>query len=121
MTEGNGTAEHPDGGIIWGVGFSWDATTCTGVGACHDGNGGLLAGSGDNGGAVGVALVPGDTGGTGGNGGNTGRFSWAGDVGADGTGTDGGTDGHGGNAGLSLVTIYRGTNFSLPRRPQLFV
>ena len=118
MTEGNGTAEHPDGGIIWGVGFSWDATTCTGVGACHDGNGGLLAGSGGNGGAGVVALVPGGTDGTGG---NTGRFSWAGDVGADGTGTDGGTDGHGGNAGPSLVTIYRGTNFSLPRRPQLFV
>lgn len=160
---GNGTAEHPDGGLIWGNGFTWDADSCTGAMACDGGNsgtwgdggsgfnggnggsagwfgnggdggagapggdggnggtGGLVFGNGGNGGAGGAAVGPGGIGGRGGNGGGTGLLSWAGETGAGGPGTDGGAAGNGGYAGSSLITIYKGTNFSLPRQTQFLV
>ncbi|MGB0972123.1 MAG: hypothetical protein ACPGVG_14365, partial [Mycobacterium sp.] len=77
---GNGTAEHPDGGIIWGNGFSWDAQTCTGVTACVGGNGGFF---GD--------------GGNGWNGGNGGAAGWFGSGGDGGDGVAGGDGGDGGH------------------------
>lgn len=33
---GNGTAQHPDGGLLFGNGFSYDATTCT-IGSNNNG------------------------------------------------------------------------------------
>ena len=65
---GNGTAEHPDGGVFIGNGYSWTAESCTGVTACTGGNGGLLGSGGDgyNGGNGGSA-------GGGGGGGGGGR------------------------------------------------
>ncbi|GFG57292.1 hypothetical protein MMUR_14280 [Mycolicibacterium murale] len=46
---GDGTAEHPDGGLLYGNGFSWDALSCGGTTACNGGNAGLFGGSGGNG------------------------------------------------------------------------
>lgn len=77
---GNGTAAHPDGGIIWGVGFSWDATTCLGGRVCHGGNGATGGGAGFNGG-------------------NGGSAGWFGHGGAGGMGLPGGDGGNGGNGG----------------------
>ena len=39
---GNGTAEHPDGGILIGNGYSWTALTCTSGDACDGGDGGIF-------------------------------------------------------------------------------
>lgn len=83
---GNGTAEHPDGGMLVGSGFSWDATSCTGSGPCTGGNAGLLAGSGGNGF----------------NGGNGGAAGWIGKGGNGGAGTPSSPGGSGGNGGLFL-------------------
>ena len=80
---GNGTAEHPDGGILIGNGYSWTSQTCTGGAVCAGGRAGLIGngGSGYNGGNGGAAgwfgdggdgadgLLPGLAGGRGGNGG----------------------------------------------------
>jgi hypothetical protein len=38
---GDGTAEHPDGGLLLGNGFSYDASTCA-SGPCNGGNAGLI-------------------------------------------------------------------------------
>lgn len=46
---GDGTAAHPDAGIISGSGFSYDALTCPGTNACNGGKAGLLAGRAGNG------------------------------------------------------------------------
>ncbi|MCH9667086.1 MAG: cadherin-like domain-containing protein [Actinomycetia bacterium] len=105
---GHGTAEHPDAGLLWGNGFSWDATTCTGGRVCHGGsagwfgnggdgfnggrggNGGLFFGNGGKGGAGGAAMAPGGNGGHGGTGGDAGFFAGnGGDGGAGGNGADG--------------------------------
>ena len=114
---GNGTAEHPDGGILIGNGFSWDADTCTGTTACNGGNGGLIGngGSGYNGGHGGSAGWFGSGGnggagvfggtGNGGKGGAGGLFVGNGGAGgaggnATGPGGNGGNGGDGGHAGL---------------------
>lgn len=110
---GNGTAEHPDGGILLGNGYSWTYETCTTV--CDGGNGGIF-GSGGNGfnggnggsagwfghgGAGGDALIAGGRGGDGGRGGvltGDGGAGGAGAVAVD-TVQVGGRGGHGGNSG----------------------
>lgn len=99
---GDGTAEHPDAGLLFGNGFSWDGSSCTGTAACHGGNAGLLGGSaghgfnGGNGGAAGLFGRGGDGGdgrpdGSGGNGGRGGLIS--------------GDGGDGGDAGASLRSV----------------
>lgn len=113
---GDGTAEHPDAGILAGSGFSYDAESCPGTTACAGGNAGLLFGNGGhgfNGGAGGSAGWFGNggdggrgiPGGDGGPGGRGGWFSGGGGNGGAGgdaltPGGDGGAGGAGGNAGL---------------------
>ena len=98
---GSGTAEHPDGGLLYGNGFSWDALSCSGTTACNGGNAGLFGGSGGNG----------FNGGNGGAAGLFGRGGNGGDGVADGSGGKGGAGGKiagdggdGGNAGISLLS-----------------
>ncbi|MGD9620815.1 MAG: endo alpha-1,4 polygalactosaminidase [Mycolicibacterium sp.] len=83
---GNGTAEHPNAGILFGNGFSWDAHSCAGSTPCHGGNAGLWGGDG----------------GDGFNGGNGGSAGWFGDGGDGGVGVPGGKGGDGGRGGLIL-------------------
>ncbi|MGB3480711.1 MAG: hypothetical protein WBB07_00660, partial [Mycobacterium sp.] len=83
---GNGTAANPNGGIIMGNGFSFDAETCAGITACHGGNGGFFG----NGGA----------GFNGGRGGAAGWFGNGGDGGAGIAQVNGGAGGNGGRGGL---------------------
>lgn len=46
---GDGTADRPDAGLLFGDGFSYDASTCAGIWACDGGRGGFLFGNGGNG------------------------------------------------------------------------
>ena len=107
----NGTAAHPDGGLLIGDGFSYDAETCPGTTACTGGNGGLIYGSGGggwnggNGGSAGWI----------GNGGNGGAGGTGVNGGAGGTGVNGGAGGtgglflgHGGNGGAGGAAITAG-------------
>lgn len=81
---GDGTAAHPDAGLLIGNGYSWTEDTCTQGAACPGGRAGLLSGNGGNGFA-------------GGNGGSAGLF---GNGGGGGAGVDGGAGGNGGRAGV---------------------
>ena len=45
----NGTAAHPNAGLLIGNGFSYGPATCLVGNACNGGNGGLLFGNGGNG------------------------------------------------------------------------
>lgn len=85
---GDGTPENPNGGILFGNGFSWDAQSCTGGSACHGGNAGLFGGSGGNGF----------------NGGSGGSAGWFGDGGDGGDGLPGKNGGNGGRGGLIFGT-----------------
>ena len=91
---GNGTAENPNAGILFGNGFSWDASSCTGGTACHGGDAGLWGGNGGNGF----------------NGGNGGSAGWFGDGGNGGAGLPGGDGGDGGNGGSIFGTGGNGGN-----------
>jgi len=79
---GPGTAEHPNGGILIGNGFSWSATTCPAGTVCNGGNGGLIG-----------------NGGSGFNGGNGGSARWFGKGGDGGAGVITLNGGKGGNGG----------------------
>lgn len=79
----NGTAEHPDGGILLGNGFSYDASNCVGETVCNGGNAGLIG-----------------NGGSGYNGGNGGAAKWFGNGGRGGDGLPGQDGGDGGQGGL---------------------
>jgi hypothetical protein len=81
---GDGTAEHPNGGVLSGNGFSWNANSCTGTSACTGGNAGIWGGNGGNGF----------------NGGNGGAAGWSGNGGNGGAGIPGGNGGNGGRGGL---------------------
>ena len=81
---GDGTAEHPNAGFLFGNGFSWDASSCTGNTSCDGGKAGLWGGNG----------------GDGFNGGNGGSAGWFGKGGDGGAGVPGGKGGNGGNGGL---------------------
>ena len=84
---GNGTAEHPNGGILVGNGYSWTAATCTGSSSCAGGNGGIIG-----------------NGGNGYNGGDGGSAGWFGNGGHGGDGVAGGSGGSGGAGGLFVGT-----------------
>ena len=73
---GNGTADNPNGGLLYGDGFSYDAATCASV--C-DGGGAGLVGNGGNGYG----------------GGNGGAAGWFGNGGDGGAGVAGGAGGRG--------------------------
>lgn len=116
---GDGTADHPDAGILFGNGYSFTGYegACT-SGPCDGGRGGLFGngGNGFNGGDGGAAGwfgaggnggdgVVGVNSGAGGNGGQGGLFAGNGGNGGDGaaaeTGVgDGGAGGRGGDAGV---------------------
>ncbi len=116
---GDGTAENPDAGILFGNGYSFTeyGGACP-SGACDGGNAGLIGNGGNgfnggNGGAAGWfgnggaggAGVAGINGGAGGNGGRAGLFFGDGGNGGDGAaasdpGGIGGAGGRGGDAGL---------------------
>ncbi|MCH9768958.1 MAG: hypothetical protein K0U70_14285 [Actinomycetia bacterium] len=81
---GDGDATNPNGGFLFGSGFSWDANSCTGTSACHGGSAGLWGGNGGNGY----------------NGGDGGSAGWFGNGGDGGAGVPGGKGGDGGNGGL---------------------
>lgn len=85
---GNGTAENPNAGILFGSGFSWSASSCTGGTACHGGNAGMWGGNGGNGF----------------NGGNGGSAGWSGNGGNGGAGVAGGNGGNGGRGGIIFGT-----------------
>lgn len=109
----NGTAEHPDAGLLIGDGFSYDAASCPGTTPCAGGRGGLLMGNGGNGfnggnggnssllwgtagnGGNGTTPVT-SKGNAGGNGGNAGLFGTGGTGGIGGSGAPGGMGGRGG-------------------------
>lgn len=82
---GNGTADHPDAGILIGNGFSYSAGTCVGETVCDGGDGGILGDGGD-----------------GFNGGNGGHAGWFGTGGAGGDGLAGQSGGDGGRGGLFI-------------------
>jgi hypothetical protein len=114
---GNGTPEHPNGGLIAGNGYSWTAQTCP-EGSCNGGNSGVFGNGGSgynggsggsagvfgNGGAGGAGVNAGVSGGAGGRGGlfvGNGGDGGAGAAGAG--GQAGGNGGAGGSAGLLSV------------------
>ncbi len=83
----DGTAAHPDAGLLVGNGYSWTAQTCNQGAACAGGRAGLLWGDGGNGY----------------NGGNGGSAFLIGNGGAGGpgiSGASGGAGGAGGHGGL---------------------
>ncbi len=97
---GNGTAEHPDAGLLIGNGYSYDATSCAGQTICNGGKAGLLGNGGD-----------------GYNGGNGGAAGWFGKGGDGGDGLPGQDGGDGGAGGLFVGNGGRGgdggTNHSI--------
>lgn len=108
----DGTAAHPNAGLLVGNGFSFDAVTCVGNDPCAGGMAGLLygnGGSGFNGGNGGSAALFGNGGSggdapralpgvSGGNGGSAGFF--VGNGGNGGEASTGARGGNGGRAGL---------------------
>lgn len=112
----NGTASHPDAGLLIGNGYSFTAITCVSVQACDGGRAGLLVGDGGagfnggdggNGGLLGNGGGGGDgvagiKGGSGGNGGSAGLFGNGGKGGSAPRGVVGASGGNGGRAGLFL-------------------
>lgn len=114
---GDGDADHPDGGILVGNGYSWTAATCADPSGCTGGNGRVI-GNGGNGfaggdggdagwfghGGDGGAALAGGAGGSGGRGGlflGDGGSGGAGGVGA--AGGPGGRGGEGGSAGALSI------------------
>ena len=85
---GDGTASHPDGGILFGNGYSWTAETCNAGLACVGGRGGFIG-----------------NGGGGFNGGDGGAAGWFGNGGAGGVGVLWINDGAGGNGGRGGLII----------------
>ena len=124
----NGTAAHPNAGLLLGNGFSFDPTTCP-TGSCNGGIAGILGNGGDaynggnggaarwfgNGGAGGDgtpapygAVDAGGTGGTGGAGGLVFGSGGSGGAGGNGITTGGGSGGAGGTGGLIFGEGGRG-------------
>ena len=99
----DGTAAHPDAGVLGGNGYSWNADTCEDTEGCDGGMAGLLfgnGGSGANGGDGGSAGWFGN-GGAGGDGNTIGLGSTVGVAGFGGSGGDGGLFyGNGGKGGV---------------------
>jgi hypothetical protein len=114
---GDGTATHPNAGILVGNGYSWTAETCNQSQPCNGGRAGLLIGNGGNGfgggnggsagffgnGGNGGAAINGGPGGDGGRGGFVTGNGGAGGTGGDSNTGPGGAGGKGGNAGWLAV------------------
>lgn len=109
MFIGNGTAEHPDAGLLIGRGYSYGTVAGDCASSCDGGRGGLLFGQGGNGfgGGVGGSVGLVGNGGDGGagtadnlNGGAGGTGGIFGNGGAGGAGFGTGNGGTGGNAGM---------------------
>lgn len=114
----NGTATHPDAGLLLGNGYSFTATSCLGPKSCDGGRAGLLWGDGGNGfnggngghggwignGGAGADGVAGIKGGSGGNGGSAGFIGNGGNGGIGTRGVVGASGGNGGRAGFFLGT-----------------
>lgn len=113
----DGTAAHPNAGLLIGGGFTFDAVTCVSI-KCDGGHAGLLFGNGGNGfnggaggngglignggsGGAGAATV---NGGSGGNGGSAGLFGNGGAGGTANRYSAGASGGDGGSAGLFFGT-----------------
>lgn len=116
---GNGTAAHPNAGLLVGNGYSWTAQTCNLGKACDGGRAGLLVGNGGNGfagGAGGSAGLFGNGGvggagiggGAGGNGGRAGLLWGNGGGGGAGSSSPSGTGGDGGGGGSAGFLSLRG-------------
>jgi CubicO group peptidase (beta-lactamase class C family) len=115
---GDGTADNPNAGLLWGNGYSYTAYAgaCT-SGACNGGSGGVVGNGGDGfaggnggaagwfgtGGAGGSATTAGGAGGKGGSGGLFFGGGGAGGAGADAVAGNGGSGGDGGDAGMLSV------------------
>lgn len=84
---GNGSAANPNAGLLFGNGFSYDASTCAGTSTCDGGRGGFLVGNGGDGW-------------NGGSGGSAGLFGSGGAGGAAVSGVPGAWGGFGGRGGL---------------------
>ncbi|MGV1006097.1 MAG: TNT domain-containing protein [Candidatus Nanopelagicales bacterium] len=95
----DGTATHPDAGLLVGNGFSFTATSCPTSTQCDGGHAGYLYGNGGNGF-------------NGGNGGSAGFVGNGGGGGAADRFTPGGSGGNGGSAGLFLGNGGDGGNAS---------
>ena len=87
---GDGTVEHPNGGILYGNGYSWTLQTCPQLG-CDGGNGGLI-GNGGNGFA-------------GGDGGNAGWFGTGGNGGYGVRSINNGVGGNGGSGEIGRAHV----------------
>ena len=112
---GDGTADNPNAGVLWGNGYSYTAYAgaCT-SGPCNGGSGGVVGNGGDGfaggnggaagwfgtGGAGGSATTAGGAGGKGGSGGLFFGNGGAGGAGADAVAGNGGAGGDGGDAGV---------------------
>ena len=88
----NGTAAHPNAGLLLGNGFSYDDTTCP-TGSCNGGNGGVIGNGGD-----------------GYNGGDGGAAGWFGSGGAGGDAITVANGGNGGAGGFFLGNGGKGGN-----------
>ncbi|WP_208301242.1 hypothetical protein [Mycobacterium sp. DL440] len=111
MFVGNGTAEHPNAGILIGKGYSYGTVDGDCASSCNGGSGGMLFGQGGNGfgGGTGGSVGLIGNGGAGGagtvdnlNGGNGGQGGIFGNGGAGGAGFGTGNGGNGGNAGVFM-------------------
>jgi hypothetical protein len=118
LVVGDGTAARPNGGFLYGNGYSYTAASCS-TGSCTGGNAGLFGngGSGYNGGTGGNGgqwFGNGGNGGdgmsasvTGGTGGNAGMFGDGG-RGGNGFSVSSGTAGNGGTGGVGGTLLGNG-------------
>ena len=105
---GNGTAEHPDSGLLFGNGYSYGTVPGDCATSCNGGDGGFFYGNGGNGfgggnGGSAVLIGNGGNGGngqSGGGGGNGGLLTGNGGNGGNADAGGGGTGGPGGNGGF---------------------
>jgi hypothetical protein len=105
----DGTAEHPDAGLLIGNGYSYGTGDCTAVsGVCNGGNGAIFIGNGGNGSSSLVSGVQGGNGGSGGLFGNGGNGGFGGGGAAGGNGGAAvwfGNGGTGGAGGASVINL----------------
>ena len=95
----DGTATHPNAGLLTGSGFSFTAQTCVGTSPCVGGNAGALFGTGGNGFNGGRGGDAGWYGGIAGNGGNAATLNCSAATCVGGNGGRAGRYGRGGRGG----------------------
>ena len=120
----DGTAAHPNAGLLVGNGYSFDALSCTGSAVCNGGRAGLLlgnggagwnGGSGGDAGLIGAAgrdgdAVSGCSSCTGGHGDAAGLFGTGGAIGAGAQGGSGGVNGIGADGGAGSAAAADGND-----------